>query len=156
MNRYLYIVVALLSLSLFSCEYSFNDSKVCPQVVGRWARVEADGTVHTYIEFKEGNLTEYQVERLSYTILYEDGILWGCTAEDFVETIDGYYSINNSVITSSIGYKGSITVDGDILKINGQEYRYIEDFTSNFHRKIEVDLEEDIIVGFSETEVLIP
>ena len=156
MNRYLYIVVAILSLSLFSCEKSFNDSKVCPQVEGRWALVEADGSVHTYIEFKEGNLTEYQVERLSYTILYEDGILWGCAADDFVETVDGYYTINNSVITSSIGYKGSITVDGDILKLNGQEYYYIEDFTADFHRKIEVDLTEDIIVGFSETEVMIP
>ena len=105
------------ALVLFSCVKPMDEPCLLP-IAGKWAKVEADGSISNYIEFKAGMYYEYAASGKYY---YSDGRVCFVHSKAFELSYYAYYSVIDDQLY--YGEKvANISISDGILKLGDTEF----------------------------------
>ena len=146
MKKLLFILLSFIVVS--SCLDEFDDTCSLP-VAGKWARVDANGFMTEFIEFRRGYYDTYETENKGY---FHEGKVWAAGKSDFHNVTHDEYSIVNGVL--HVGNTSRrVTFNEDILLLDNTKYYSLKNFTSDYYSTIKCNNPSDYTYPFDKPTV---
>lgn len=130
-------IITAVSLFLLAC-CGKNDFAEFSTLSGTWCPRTVNCLSDKYIVFESGNIDTWCS---SIRHAAGDGAVWGVREGDFVRTFTGRYSIKGGCLVSGNSNFGPVSLKGDVLTIDGQEYFRVKSFEAGQYSTIKVSEE---------------